>query len=325
MSETNRQRLGDERYRHDQGLSRRMAVTISVLTVFYISVMAALIIAGMSWYVVIAFGVGAVALQWVLASQIALASMGAKVITPAEAPELHEMVQRLSSLAGLPMPQIAYTSSPIPNAFASGRSPEDSVVGVSAGLLDLLEPAELEGVLAHELSHIANRDVAVMTMSATGSTIAGGLMRVSAIIAGASAMAGMATGGTRRKDEDNAGAVLFAIMMASVVVMVLASVVYAVNVLLIRALSRYRELAADRAAVQLTGQPSALSSALTKVSGVVGEIPREDLRAAGGVSTLAFVPGLRDDHPLRWLLSTHPTLQQRLENIAKTAADLGQP
>lgn len=325
MSDTNNQRRSDIRYRHDQGLSNRMTVTIALLTVFYISVMTALILAGMSWYVVIAFGVGAVAIQWVLASRIALASMGAQLISREDAPELYDMVQRLSALAGLPMPQIAYSPSWIPNAFATGRSPEDSLVGVSAGLLDVLSPAELEGVLAHELSHIAHRDVAVMTMSATGSTIAGGLMRISAAIAAVSAMAGMATGGTRRKNEDSGAGLIFAVMAASAVVMVLASVVYAVNVLLVRSLSRYRELAADRAAVQLTGQPTALASALTKIVGVVGEIPREDLRAAGGVSTLAFVPGLRDDHPWRWLLSTHPTLQQRLENIAKAASDLGHP
>lgn len=313
------------RYGHDRRLSTRVVVTIAVLTAFYILVVGALIYAGVVWYLVIGAALVAVLTQWMLASRMVLASIGAEVVDADEAPRVFEVVQRLSALHDIPMPTLAIDPSPVPNAFAAGTRPDDAVVCVSTGLLEILDDEELEAVLAHELAHIAHRDVAVMTMSATGSTVAGTLMRVSAAIAAVSAAAGATMGASRRREDGGGAGFAVAVMMASLAIMVLSSVVYAISVLLVRALSRYRELAADRSAVLMTGRPSAMAAALTKVVGAVGQIPTDDLRAAGGVSSLAFVPGLRDDHPLRWLLATHPTLDQRLENIAKVAAQLGKP
>lgn len=316
---------GFKAYRHDPALSRKMIITIGLLVTFYVLVMGLLINAGVAWWLVLGLGVGAVVLQWRLASRMLVASTGAHSITEEQAPDLFALLHRLVAMYHLPMPQVVVQPSAVPNAFAAGTSPNDSLICVSTGLLDILNTEEIEAVLAHELAHIANRDVAVMTMSTTGNTVSSIIMRVSAVVAGASGLAATATErASRRKDDEGAG-LLFGIMLASVVIMVLSAVVYAISSLLVRALSRYRELAADRAAAQLTGRPSALASALTKVSQSVAVIPREDLRAAGGVTSMSFIPAFADDHPLRWLLSTHPTLKDRLENLAKVAQELNEP
>lgn len=314
-----------QRYRHDPALSRRMLITIGLLVTFYVLVMGLLIYAGVAWWFVLGTGVGAVVLQWHLAGRMLVASIGAHAITEDQAPDLFALLHRLTAMYHLPMPQVVVQPSAVPNAFAAGTSPDDSLICLSTGLLEILTLEEIEGVLAHELAHIANRDVAVMTMSTTGNTVSSIIMRVSAVVAGASGLAA-ATTERSSKQKDNGGAgLLFGIMLASVVIMVLSAVVYAISSLLVRALSRYRELAADRSAAQLTGRPNALASALAKVSQSVSAIPSEDLRTAGGVTSMSFIPAFADDHPWRWLLSTHPTLQERLENLAKVAQELNEP
>lgn len=318
-------RAAAARYAHDPQLSRRMVVTIGVLVAFYIAVMALLIWWGASWMVVLGVGAAIVVVQWLLAGRIVLATTGAQVVTADQAPELHAIVQRLCAMYDVPVPTIAVQPSAVPNAFAMGRSPQDALVCVTTGLLDILTPAEVEAVLAHELAHIAHRDVVVMTMSASGSTFAGALMRISALIVAGGASVAAATQTRRKGKDDNGVGFVMAIVLVAFTVMVIAAVIYAVSALLVRALSRYRELAADRSAVLLTGAPGLLASALTKTAGVVTAIPQQDLRAAGGVSALGFVPGFADNHPWRWLLSTHPTLQQRLDNIAKVGGQLSDP
>ena len=208
----------------------------------------------------------------------------------------------------MPVPRIAVADSDLPNAFATGRNSSRAVVCVTTGLMRRLDNDELTGVLAHELSHIAHRDVAVMTMASFLGVAAGMLTRF-ALYSGLF--------GGRRRDQ-NTTAVLGIVILVSVVV-------YAVSFLLIRALSRYRELAADRAGAILTGRPSALASALTKVSGDIARIPTRDLRASQALNAFFFAPALRPGMNLAALLSTHPTLQKRLDQLARIAADLGQP
>jgi len=256
------------------------------------------------------FGVGLVITlgmawgQWFFSDSLALKSMGAKVVTPEQAPELHGVVDRLCALADMPKPRVAVADTDIPNAFATGRSPKHSVVCVTTGLLRRLEGDEVEGVIGHELAHVAHRDVSVMTVAATLGVIAGLIMRW-----------GLFFGGGGR-DRNNA-LVFLAVWVASIAV-------YLLSFLLVRALSRYRELSADRAAAYLTSRPSALASALTKISGDMARIPTRDLRQAEPVSAFLFAPAL-NRKSLTALFSTHPTLEQRLEQLARVSADLGRP
>jgi len=230
--------------------------------------------------------------------------MRAREVTPEQAPELHGVVDRLCALADMEKPRVAVADTDIPNAFATGRSPKHSVVCVTTGLLRRLDGDEVEGVIGHELAHVAHRDVSVMTVAATLGVIAGLIMRW-----------GLFFGGGGR-DRNNAP-VFLAVWVASIAV-------YLLSFLLVRALSRYRELSADRAAAYLTSRPSALASALTKISGDMARIPTRDLRQAEPVSAFLFAPAL-NRKSLTALFSTHPTLEQRLEQLARVSADLGRP
>ncbi len=245
--------------------------------------------------------------QWFFSDSMALASMRAVQVTPEQAPQLHAIIDRLCVLADMPKPRVAIADTDIPNAFATGRSPRRSVVCVTSGLLRRLDREELEAVLAHELSHVAHRDVTVMTVASFTAIVAGLLIR--------SAMwSGMFRG---RRDNNTAVVVL--------VVIVVSAVVYFVSYLLTRALSRYRELAADRAAALLTGEPEPLARALQKISGDVARIPNRDLRQMEPVSAFALIPAVNGQKGFDFgtLFATHPPLDVRLENLAKIAGELG--
>jgi heat shock protein HtpX len=277
------------------------------LGLLYVVAAAVLIALGVRtvWVLVIAGGI--LFCQWWFSDTMALGAMRARVLTPEEAPELHALVDRLCAMADMPKPRVAVADTDIPNAFATGRSPSRSVVCVTTGLLRRLEVDELEGVLSHELSHVAHRDVTVMTVASFAGVIAGLLTRM-----------WMWGGLSRGRDRDQNTAVVFmAVMLVSVLV-------YVVSFLLTRALSRYRELSADRAGALLTGNPSALASALTKVSGDIAAIPDRDLRQVEAVSAFAFAPSLTSDFSLSRLFQTHPPLEKRLEQLAQVAAQLGQ-
>jgi len=222
-------------------------------------------------------------------------------------PELHGVVDRLSALADMPKPVVAVSSMDMPNAFATGRNPDNAVVCVTTGLLRRLEPAELEGVLAHELSHVAHKDVAVVTVASFLGVIAGLIVRF--------AFYSQLFGGGRR--DQNTMAVLAVVMGVS-------AAVYAISFLLIRALSRYRELAADRAAALLTGRPSALASALTKVTGDIARIPTKDLRTAQAFNAFYFTPAFGAEPGLGRFFATHPSLEQRLDQLGRISAELGE-
>src|SRR5215210_2247901 len=266
--------MARSRYLPDRGLTARMVFTMFLLGLLFVVLGAVLIryLGGLGLILIVGFLVA----QWFFSDRVALFSMGGKEVSPQEAPELHAMIDRLCALADMPKPKVAIADSDVPNAFATGRSPKRAVVCATTGILRRLDERELEGVLSHELSHVAHRDVTVMTVASFVSVVAGLLMR-------SFLYSGMAP--RRRNDRDNTAAVILLVVVASVAV-------YALSFLLIRALSRYRELAADRAGALLTGQPSALASALLKISGDMARIPTRDLRSAQAYNAFFFAPAL---------------------------------
>ena len=299
-------------YPRDPGLAARMLFVMFLLGLLYVAVMAGLFASGVNPAAVLIIAGGLLFAQYYFSSKIALFAMHAREVSPAEAPQLHGIVDRLCALADMPKPRVAVADSDVPNAFATGRSPKDAVVCATTGIMRRLEPAELEAVLAHELSHVAHRDVAVMTIAGFLGVVAGFITR-SMFWFGP----GMA-GGHRRGRENNAFLQWMVILLVSVVV-------YAISFILTRALSRYRELSADRGAAVITGAPSTLASALVKVSGAMGRIPTRDLRAAEAFNAFFFTPAVAPGFSISSLFSTHPTLERRLEQLAELERSMGRP
>jgi heat shock protein HtpX len=307
------------RYAPDRGLTARMGLTMFLLGLVFVAFVAAIIgisvVAhnGVIVFFAVVIGGGIAIGSLFFSDKIALASAGAREVSPQQAPQLHGVVDRICALADMPKPRVAIAPTDIPNAFATGRNTKTSVLCVTEGLLRRLDREELEGVISHELSHVAHKDVVVMTVASFLAIIAGLMIRF--------AFYGELFGGGRRNNNDqNALPIMLIIMAVSIVV-------YAVSFLLIRLLSRYRELAADRSGALLTGQPSALASALQKVSGTMARIPTKDLRAAQPLNAFFFVPALtrrQGEMALSTLFSTHPPLEKRLAQLAKISAQLGQ-
>ncbi|ANS64759.1 heat shock protein HtpX [Streptomyces lincolnensis] len=296
------------RFEGDRRLAVRMAVTMFLLGLLYVVFVGALVVLMKSWVLVVVVVAGVLGAQYWFSDRIAMFAMRGRVVEREEYPELHAVVDRLCALADMPKPVVAVSNMDMPNAFATGRNPDNAVVCVTTGLLRRLEPAELEGVLAHELSHVAHKDVAVITIASFLGVIAGLIVRF--------AFYSQVFGGGRR---DQNTAVLFAAVMG------VSAAVYAISFLLIRALSRYRELAADRAAAHLTGRPSALASALTKVSGDIARIPTKDLRTAQAFNAFYFTPATGKEPGIERFFSTHPSLEQRLEQLGQISTELGEP
>jgi heat shock protein HtpX len=301
------------RFPADHGLVARMTFTMFLIGALYVAVIAALIAYHVNIGFILILGAGLLFAQYYFSDKMALYGMGGRIVTPEEAPELHGIVDRLCALADMPKPKVAIADTDIPNAFATGRNPSNAVVCATTGIMRRLNTEELEGVLSHELSHVAHRDVAVMTFASFLGMVAGLITRFAFY-------SGLFGGGYgRRDDRDNNGA-------AMVVVIILVSVVvYAISFLLTRALSRYRELSADRSGALLTGRPSALASALQKVTGDMARIPTRDLRAAEPFNAFFFTPALANGFSISSLFSTHPSLEKRLTQLAKISAELGQP
>lgn len=310
------------RYAPDRGLVARMTATMFLLGVVFVAFVAAIIyilgaVGASSGVIVLAaivLGGGLAIGSLFYSDKIALSSAQAQVVTPQQAPELHGIVDRVCALADMPKPRIAISPTHLPNAFATGRNSEHAVLCVTDGIMRRLTPEELEGVIAHELSHVAHKDVMVMTVASFLGVIAGLLIRFS--------FYGELFGGGGRRDNNNQNAlpVLLIIMAVSIVV-------YAISFLLIRLLSRYRELAADRSGAILTGQPSALASALQKVSGEIARIPTKDLREAAPLNAFYFAPALsaqQAQSKIGELFSTHPSLEKRIKQLNKISAQLGQ-
>jgi heat shock protein HtpX len=311
------------RYAPDRGLTARMTATMFLLGLVFVGFVALLIgilsAAGASSAAIVLialiFGGGIAIISLFFSDKIALAAAGAVEVTPQQAPELHGIVDRLCALADMDKPRVAIAPTQMPNAFATGRNSKNSVLCVTEGLLNPrlgLEKEELEGILAHELSHVAHKDVQVMTVASLLAITAGLLVRF--------AFYSELFGGGRRSNDQNAFPVILVILAVS-------AVVYAISFLLIRLLSRYRELAADRSGAQLTGQPSKLASALVKVSTGIGKIPTQDLRTAEPLNAFYFAPAMKlsgGGPSLSVLFSTHPSLEKRLEQLEKIQHQLGQ-
>jgi heat shock protein HtpX len=310
------------RYAPDRGLTARMTATMFLLGLVFVGFIAAIIGIGAATHasdaVIVFFAVvlaGGLAIGSLFYSdKIALRTAGAVEVTPQQAPQLHGIVDRVCALANMPKPRIAIARTPLPNAFATGRNADKSVLCVTTGLMDRLNNEELEGVIAHELSHVAHKDVQVMTIASFLAVVAALLIRFS--------FYGELFGGGRRSNNNNGGAlpILLIIMGVSIVV-------YAISFVLIRLLSRYRELAADRSGALLTGQPSALKSALVKVSQDINRIPTRDLRTAEPLNAFFFAPAAHlqaKASRLSTIFSTHPSLERRLEELDKVQRQLSQ-
>jgi heat shock protein HtpX len=303
------------RFVGDAGLTARMTLVMFLLGGLFVGLV--VVVMSLFWssmgpgigVLIGVIGLGIVWFQWYKSDTVAMKAMRAREVSPQEAPELHGMIDRLCALADMPKPRVGISDSQIPNAFATGRSPQRSVVVVTTGILGTLDAEELEGVLAHELSHVAHRDVLVMTVASSAGILAGTLTRGSQY--------GMIFGGGRR-DNNSGGLPIW------LVVLLVSLVTYAISFLLLKLLSRYRELSADRSGAYLTMKPAALASALQKITGEMNAIPARDLRSSQPMNAFFIAPAVRGVS-LRTLTSTHPTLEQRLEQLAKIQAELSRP
>jgi heat shock protein HtpX len=289
----------------DRGLQSRILLTIFLLGLVYVVLIAVLIAAGVGAITVAVIAGGLFLVQYFTSDKLALASMGAHEVTAEEAPELHAIVERLCIQANLPMPRLAIADTPMPNAFAVGRSPSNATVCATTGLLRLLNPSELEAVLAHELTHVQNRDVMVMTIASFFASIAAFIVQMGFWFGGAL--------GGDNNDNNGPGAI---------VVILVAGLVYVISFVLLQALSRYREFAADRGSAIITGRPSALSSALLKISGQMDQIPQRDLRAASGELAAFYIFPPKVKNSVATLFSTHPSLEQRLAALGRLESQL---
>ena len=285
----------------DPGLTARITLTFFLLGALYVVLIGALFAAGASGILIAFIAGGLLLLQLFTSDKLALRAMGAREVSPQEAPEFHAMIERLCLQADLPKPRVGIAQTPMPNAFALGRSPKHATVCATTGIMQLLSPAELEGVMAHELSHVANRDVAVMTLAGFFATIAAYIVQFGAFFGGGSS-----------DDDDNP---------SFLVVFLVSLVVYVVSFFLMQALSRYREFAADRGAALVTGRPSALASALVKIDSGMHRIPERDLRASGELSAFYFFPP-GAGKKLGALFSTHPPMEKRLAALQRLEAQL---
>jgi heat shock protein HtpX len=289
-----------KRWKSDRGLEARMILTMFLLGVLYLGFLAVLLTMHVSQMVIILFMGGFMFLQYFFSDKMILGSMGAKIVTESEEPQLHQIVSRLCANADLPMPKIAIVKTNMPNAFATGRNQKNAVVAVTTGIMARLDKSELEAVLAHELTHVKNRDMMVMTIATFLSSMAQILVQWLPFFGG----------GNRDRDSGSNFIVLFLVSL----------VVWIVSFILIRTLSRYREFAADRGSAIMTGQPSHLVSALKKISGF--RVPTEDLRKVEGpVSALFITPALSGSSLMR-LFSTHPTLEARIAALQRIEMEL---
>jgi heat shock protein HtpX len=283
----------------DRGLQFRMLLTLFLLGLLYVALIGALLAAGTGLVLMVVI-IGALSLgQLLFSDKLALSAMGAKEVSPQEAPGLHAMIERLCIQADLPKPRIAVADTHMPNAFATGRSQKSATVCATTGIMSVLSPSELEGVMAHELSHVKNRDVLIMTIASFFASLAAIILQFGFFFGGG--------------DDDDNPSIL--------IVLLVSFVVYIVSFFLMLALSRYREFAADRGAAIITGRPSALSSALVKISGAMKSVPTQDLRQAERLNAFFIVPaGVRST--VQTLFSTHPPMEKRIERLQTLESQL---
>jgi heat shock protein HtpX len=285
----------------DPGLQARMLLTMFLLGALYVAFVGVLFAAGVNALFIVIIAVGLAAAQVFTSDKLALHAMGAREVSPHEAPELHAMIERLCIQADLPKPRIAVAQTDMPNAFALGRSQRKATVCATTGIMRMLSPAELEGVMAHELTHVKNRDVMIMTIASFFASVASMILQF-----------GFFFGGGQSDDDDGPG--FLAVILVSLVV-------YAVSFFLMMALSRYREFSADRGAALITGRPSALASALQKIASGMGRLPQQDLRVASELNAFFIFPaGAKQS--LMGLFATHPPMQKRIDALARLESQL---
>jgi heat shock protein HtpX len=288
-----------KQWRSDWGLQSRMIFTMFLLAAVYLFFLAIIYSLGATPMFMLAFIGAFTIIQYFYSDKLVLMSMGAKVVSESEAPQLHETITRLCAIADIPKPRIAVVNNSVPNAFATGRSPKHAVVAVTTGIQQQLNKQELEAVLAHELSHIKNRDMMVMTIASFLSTIAFFLVRYLLFFGGG-------------RDRDSGG--IMAAWVASLLVWIM-------SFILIRALSRYREFAADRGSAIITSNPSHLASALMKISGVMSRIPSDDLRKVEGMNAFFIIPAISGSSIMR-LFSTHPPVEKRIAALERIEREM---
>ncbi len=291
--------------KRDAGLTARMIVSFAVLTMLYIIFLSVLAYVGVSAIVIAVIAGIMILAQWYFSDRIVLWSTGAKIVSREQFPELHDLVERIVARNNLSKPRIAVVNTRMPNAFATGKTPKSSIVAVTTGLMDQLDSEELEGVIAHELAHIKNRDVLILTLASIFSMIAWYLMRFGMY----GAMFGGSGGYGRRGNE---GAAMLLILLIAIITWI-------ASFLIIRAISRYREYVADRDGALITGKPSKLASALLKISGTMKRIPTRDLREVEGMNAFFIIPALSGD-ALTNLFSTHPPVDQRVKKLMEMEA-----
>jgi heat shock protein HtpX len=290
----------------DNGLQARMLLTMFLLGLVYVLFVGVLIGAGVAALPVVVVALILLLVQFFSSDKIAMATMGVKEVSPAEEPELHGIVERLCVQADLPKPRVCVIETSMPNACAMGRSQKKATVCATRGILQLLSPAELEGVMAHEMTHVINRDVMVMTLASFFATLASLIAQFALFFGG-----GFGGGYGRGQDEEE----------EIMVVLLVSALVYAISFLLLRALSRYREFAADRGSAVLTGRPSALASALLKISGTMERVPSQDLRRAEGMSAFFILPA-RTKKSVMNIFADHPPLEKRLAALERLESQL---
>lgn len=305
--------MAGSKFRPDRGLTTRMVTTMGLLALVYAAFVVGLVLVGLNVWLVLLIVAGFALFSYFASDKIAMFAMGAKEVTPQQAPELHAMVDRLCALADMPKPRVGIADSDVPNAFATGHNDKSAVICVTTGLMRRLDGPELEAVLAHELSHIAHRDVMVMTVAGFLGIVAGFLTQAGLRFA-------MFAGASRGNGNNGPAPAVVALLVVAV-----SAAAWALSFLLTRALSRYRELSADRAAAYLTGRPSVLGSALTKITGDMARIPSRDLRQAEPFNAFFFAPATsRKGFSFSRLIATHPPVDQRLSQLSDISRQLGQ-
>ena len=294
--------------RRDTGLTARMILSFAILAFLYIIFLSILAYVGLDFISITVIASVMILAQWYFSDKIVLWSSGAKVVTREQFPKLHDIIERIVARNNLPKPKVAVINTNMPNAFATGKGPKSSVVAVTTGLIDLLDIEELEGVLAHELTHIRNRDVLVLTLASLFSTVAWYLMQFGFY-------GGMGYGyGYGGRDRNNGAG-------AMIIVIIVAVLTWVISFLIIRAISRYREFAADRGSAQMTGKPVKLANALMKISGAMRQIPTKDLRQVEGLNAFFIIPAISGS-TIGNLFSTHPPVEKRVQKLMEMEASM---
>jgi heat shock protein HtpX len=293
--------------RRDSGLTARIILSFAILSFLYLIFLSILVYVGLDFISITVIASIMIILQWYFSDKIVLWSSRAKIVTREQFPKLHDIIERIVARNNLPKPKIAVITTNMPNAFATGKGPKSSVVAVTTGILDLLDIEELEGVLAHELTHIRNRDVLVLTLASVFSTVAWYLMQF-----GFYGGMGYGYGGGSRDRNNGSGMIL---------VIIGAMLTWIISFLIIRAISRYREFAADRGSAQLTGKPVKLANALMKISGTMKQMPTKDLRQVEGLNAFFIVPAISGS-TIGNLFSTHPPVEKRIQKLMEMEASM---